>query len=368
MSIRIRALALVLTGLLLFSLAGCGETGQTSQAAAPQTGSQEANTIDFFAMDTFMSLRAYGASDELLQRAAEAVYALEAEISTTAETSAVYALNRQGSGVLSSQGAYLLGRALDLCAQTDGALDLSVYPVVRAWGFTTQDYRVPDQAELDELLERVDYTRIELDPDGTVTLAPGMEIDLGSVAKGYTGDLLADILRQGGVQSAILDLGGNIQTLGSKPDGSAWRVAIQNPAGDGILGVIPVTDKAVVTSGGYERYFIDEDGNLWWHIMDPATGYPAQNGLISVTIVGEEGLRCDALATALFILGQQAAVDYWRSCRDFDLALVTGDGRLLLSPDLYAVFVPEESLGYSVEVLDPDAGSALTPGEVRPDA
>ena len=349
MSIRIRALALALAGLMLLGLAGCAASDTASPVQT--SAAQELNTIDFFAMDTFMSLRAYGASDALLQQAMSAVYDLEAEISTTGEQSAVHTLNQTGSGLLPDRAAWLLGRALDLCAQTGGALDVSVYPVVRAWGFTTQDYRVPTQAELDALLELVDYSRIGLAADGTVTLAPGMEIDLGSVAKGYTGDLLVDILRTGGVESAILDLGGNIQTLGAKPDGSPWRVAIQDPAGDGILGVLPVMDKAVVTSGGYERYFVDEDGNLWWHIMDPATGYPAQNGLISVTIVGGEGLTCDALSTALFILGEDGAVAYWRAHRDFDLALVTQDGRLLLTPDLYAVFEPNSSSGYALEVI-----------------
>ena len=353
MSIRIRALALALAGVVLLSLTGCAGTSQNAQMGSAAV-SQEANAIDFFAMDTFMSLRAYGASDELLQAAMDAVYTLEAEISTTAETSTVYALNHQGSGVLSPQAAGLLGRALDLCAETGGALDLSVYPVVRAWGFTTQDYRVPDEAELDDLLDRVDYTRIELAPDGSVTLAPGMEIDLGSVAKGYTGDLLSGILRQGGVTSALLDLGGNIQALGSKPDGSPWRVAIQNPAGDGILGILSVSDQAVVTSGGYERYFTDDNGNLWWHIMDPTTGYPANKGLISVTIVGKEGLTCDALATALFIMGTNGAMDYWQTHRDFEMVLVTQSGRLLLTPGLEPDFTPSKDLRYSVEVI-PDA-------------
>lgn len=181
-----------------------------------------------------------------------------------------------------------------------------------------------------------------------------MEIDLGAVTKGYTGDRICELLREAGVASAILDLGGNIQTIGSKPDGSSWRVAIQDPERDGILGVLAVEDRAVVTSGGYERYFVDDGGNLWWHIMDPATGYPAQNGLISVTVTGREGLRCDALSTALFILGPDRAVEFWRDHRDFEMALVTDSGQLLLTPELAERFTPERDLAYSIEVIEDD--------------
>ena len=196
-------------------------------------------------------------------------------------------------------------------------------------------------------MQSFDYTRVALDGD-TVSVGEGMEIDLGAVTKGYVGDRITALLRENGVTSALLDLGGNIQTLGSRPDGSDWRIAIQNPEGDGILGAVSVSDKAVVTSGGYERYFTDEDGNLWWHIFDPATGCPARNGLISVTIVGDEGLYCDALSTALFIMGRERAAEFWREHRDFEMALVTDGGELLLTPGLYDTFMPVEGLAYSV--------------------
>ena len=332
----------------LLLLSGCG--AETPVAEASRTGGE--NSIEFFAMDTYMSIRAYGADDTLLENAAALVEALEAELSTTEETSAIYTLNHTGNAALSEETAYLVRRTLALCKETGGALDLSIYPVVRAWGFTTADeaYRVPGQDELDALLRGVDYTRVSLD-GGNVSLEDGMEIDLGAVTKGYTGDRLAGLLRDAGVESALLDLGGNIQTVGAKPDGSDWRVAIQDPEGNGILGVIPTADKAVVTSGGYERYFIDDEDNLWWHIMDPATGYPARNGLISVSIVGDEGLYCDAISTALFIMGQERAIRFWQEHRDFEMALVTDGGELLLTPALAEVFMPAGGLSYAIEVI-----------------
>lgn len=331
-------------------LSGCG-------AAVPTAPAKESSR-SFFAMDTYMSLRADGAEEALLDEAVAWVEDLESKISTTREDSEVFGLNRDGVGGLSEEPAALLRRALALCEQTGGALDVTVYPVVRAWGFTTGAYRVPEAAELEALLRSVDYRRVTLTEDGQVRLSPGMELDLGSVAKGYVGDRLCALLRAGGVESALLDLGGNVQALGGKPEGGDWRVGVRDPSGEGLLGVLSVRDSAVVTSGGYERYFTDEAGRLWWHIMDPATGYPAQNGLISVSVVGGEGLVCDALSTALFVMGPSRAADYWRTHSGFDMILVTEDGELLLTPDLADRFTPSEGSAYTLRLIDREAGAA----------
>ena len=341
---------MVCAATLLFALllmAGCG-----APSVPDAVSKGEENSRSFFAMDTYMTVRAWGADDALLEKAEGLVGELEASVSATREGSAVRTLNETGSAVLPEDAAFLLGRALDLCGETGGALDISIYPVVRAWGFTTaeRDYRVPGGSELARLLQSVDYTRVALGGN-TVSLGEGMEIDLGAVTKGYVGDRITALLRENGVTSALLDLGGNIQTLGGKPDGSDWRVAIKNPEGDGILGAVPISDKAMITSGGYERYFVDDEGNLWWHIFDPATGYPARNGLISVTVVGDEGLYCDALSTALFIMGREKAAEFWREHRDFEMALVTDEGELLLTPGLYDGFAPAEGLAYSIGII-----------------
>ena len=324
----------------------------TACAPAASPGPQETR-LDFFAMDTYISLRAWGSDRETLQRAKEKAEALEALLSVTRENSEVFRLNETGSAALSPETAAVLEKALALCRETEGVFDISVYPIVRAWGFTTGEYRVPEAGELAALLERVDYTKIELREE-TVSLPAGMAIDLGGVAKGWAGDRMADLLRSHGVQSAILDLGGNIQTVGTKPDGSFWRVAIRDPAGSGILGTLSAADCAVVTSGGYERYFTDENGGLHWHIMDPRTGESARNGLISVTVTGPEGARCDALSTALFVMGPERAAAFWREKRDFGTVLVTEDGKVLLSPDLAAAFTPAEGSGYTYEVIPDD--------------
>ena len=173
------------------------------------------------AMDTLMKLTLYGENAQAAaEPAKERIRELEGLLSTTDENSEIYAANHSGGApvALSGDTAALLDRALQLCRRTDGALDVTIYPVVRAWGFTTGGSRVPDRAELDGLLERVDYARVALS-GSTLALPEGMELDLGAVAKGYTGDVLMDLLEEEGVTSAIVELGGNVQALGSKPDG-----------------------------------------------------------------------------------------------------------------------------------------------------
>lgn len=290
-----------------------------------------------FAMDTFMELKLYGGED-VLKQAEDLIAELESAFSVTDENSDVSALNRNGSGKVSASTFELLQSALALCERTEGALDITVYPAVRAWGFTTGEYRVPDEAELKELLPLVNYRAVRLEADGTVALSKNMQIDLGSVAKGYTGNRLAELLRENGVTSAILNLGGNVQTVGTKPDGTPWNVAVLDPLGNGYAGSVTVADKAVITSGGYQRFF-ERDGKTYHHIIDPATGRPAENGFLSVTVVAKDGLLCDALSTALFVMGPEKAAEFWRTSDDFDALFITPD-EIIVTEGLKDVFTP----------------------------
>lgn len=287
----------------------------------------------FFAMDTVMDFTIYGESG-LIDQSESLITSLESLVSVTDTGSELYAINQTGSGTLTGKASSLMEQALEICRRTDGALDLSIYPIVRAWGFTTGSYQVPDEAEIQALLPLVDYRKIQYDAaTGTVTLPEGMEIDLGSVAKGYAGQLAAQMLREHGVQSALLNLGGNVQTVGAKPDGSPWQIGIKDPQGEDAMMVLSVEDQAVVTSGGYERYF-EQDGQTYWHIMDPSTGHPADSGLISVTIVGDEGVVCDGLSTALFVMGLEKAADLWAQSGDFEAVFVTASGEVYITEGL----------------------------------
>lgn len=287
----------------------------------------------FFAMDTMMDFTIYGESG-LIDQSESLIASLESLVSVTDTGSELYAINQTGSGTLTGKASSLMEQALEICRRTDGALDLSIYPIVRAWGFTTGSYQVPDEAEIQALLPLVDYRKIQYDAaDGDVTLPVGMKIDLGSVAKGYAGQLVAQMLREHGVQSALLNLGGNVQTVGAKPDGSPWQIGIKDPQGEDAMMVLSVEDQAVVTSGGYERYF-EQDGQTYWHIMDPSTGHPADSGLISVTIVGDEGVVCDGLSTALFVMGLEKAADLWAQSGDFEAVFVTASGEVYITEGL----------------------------------
>ena len=305
-----------------FLLTGC--------SGAP---AQEPESATFFAMDTAMDFTVYGDA-ALLDEAETLIGSLEEQVSVTDEHSDIYAIDHTGSGSLSGNAAELMAQALELCRRTNGELDLSVYPIVRAWGFTTGSYQIPDEETIQSLLPLVDYTQIQYDAaTGVVTLPEGMEIDLGSVAKGYAGQLAAQMLREHGVQSALLNLGGNVQTVGTKPGGFPWQIGIKDPQGEDAMMVLSVEDQAVVTSGGYERYF-EQDGQTYWHIMDPSTGHPADSGLISVTIVGDEGVVCDGLSTALFVMGLEKAADLWVQSCDFEAVFVTASGEVYITEGL----------------------------------
>lgn len=306
-----------------------------SGCAAPASGQPQ--TVAFFAMDTAMEFTIYG-GEALLEGAQNLVRGLEAEASVTDTNSALYAVNQTGHGTMTGAAGDLMEMTLALCQRTEGALDISVYPVVQAWGFTTGTYQIPEEDALRELLTHVDYREIQFDAEtGAVLIPEGMQLDLGSVAKGYAGSLAAGYLRENDVDSALLSLGGNVQTVGGKPDGSPWKIGVKDPRGGTPMMVLSVRDQAVVTSGGYERYF-EQDGRTYWHIMDPSTGHPAESGLISVTVVGEDGLVCDGLSTALFVMGLEQAAALWQKSNDFEAAFVTEEGEIYITAGLASSF------------------------------
>lgn len=327
--------------------------GVLTGCSAPAEEMQQPVERSLFAMNTYMTFTAYGEDAQAaLQEAEECIQQVEGLWSVTDEDSEIYQANHSGGQpvTVSEETAEIISFALEMAQRTGGALDPTIYPVLTAWGFTTDSKQVPSQQRITRLLEQVGYDRIRL--NGTeLTVPDGMELDLGAVGKGYTADLVTEILRRHGVTSALISLGGNIQAIGSRPDGSDWRLGIRAPWESGNLGVLTVSDAAVVTSGGYENYFDDEQGNIYWHILDPSTGYPADSGLQSVTIVGREGKMCDALSTALFVMGAQSAEQYWRENGGFEMLLVTDSGEILITEGIAENFTLNEGRTETVRVL-----------------
>ena len=297
------------------------ETIELEDAVAGESVSQ-----DVFAMDTYMTVTAFGShAEEAVAQAVAEINRLDALLSTGSADSEVSKINQGLEKNLSEDTTYLLSRSLELYDSTDHVFNIAVYPLMEAWGFTSGNYRVPDQSTLDDLLTYTDVSKINFNQkDASVDFdMEGMNIDLGGIAKGYTSTKIMDIYKNCGVTSGLVNLGGNVQVLGTKTDGSAWRIGIQDPQNsESYLGALSVADKAVITSGGYERYF-EQDGKTYHHIIDPTTGYPAENGLISVTIVSADGTLADGLSASLFIMGKDKAIAYWQAHSDeFDMILM----------------------------------------------
>ncbi len=305
----------------------------------------EEYTAGVFAMGTYMTLTAYGESAEAALTISEnRIKELEALWSTTDENSDIYKVNQSNGARIEvrEETAEILQFALDMAEQTGGALDPTISPLVTAWGFISGEYHIPTEDELTDLLQSVDYENV-FSEGNFVTLPDGMQLDLGAVGKGYTGDIIAELLKEQGITSALLDIGGNIQMIGRKPDGSRWRLGIQNPFGEGSLGILESEDGAVVTSGNYERYFIGQDGKQYGHIIDPSTGYPAESGLASVSIIAKEGKLCDALSTAIYVMGLEEATAYWKENGGFEMLLVTNENEMYLTEGIKDDFTLNEN-------------------------
>lgn len=297
-------------------------------------------TKNSFAMDTVMSFQAYGKNSEAAVEAAiEEVERLDALFSAGNASSEITELNETGGGQgLSEDTAALFQRGLEIYEDTDGAFDFTVYPLMQLWGFPTKEYHIPSEAELQAVLPLVDASKVRVEEDGTnrISLGENQQVDFGGIAKGYASGRVMELYREHGITSGMVSLGGNVQVLGEKPDGSAWRVGIQAPEGarGELAAVLEVTDCAVVTSGGYERYF-EEDGNTYIHILDPATGCPAEGDLASVTVISEDGTLADALSTALYIMGREEAVTYWQAhTEEFEMVLITEKGEIYATEDI----------------------------------
>ena len=314
-------LYIILTLCLLLSLTGCSEKPVTKQ---------------IFAMDTYMELTVYGDKAEVaLTDIIHTINGYSLQLDPEVESSAVYALNHaEGSEVVLDPAiADMLTTAKQVWQQTDGALDLTVYPIVKEWGFIDSAHTVPTPEALERLKSVPCFDDVNMDIH-TVTMPAGTEISFGAIAKGALAERSKLIAKDYGIEHAFLSLGGNVQTIGNKPDGSLWRVGVQDPNNlSGHLGIVSVGEMAVVTSGSYQRYF-EQDGKLYHHIIDPATAAPAESGLLSVTILCESGTMADALSTAMFILGEEAAIDYQRTYGGFAMILVTEDNRVIVVGDV----------------------------------
>jgi len=270
---------------------------------------QEKYQATVFAMDTVMELTVWGQEAQpAVEQIEQLLTQLEKKWSAQKTDSLISDLNAGGEG-LTPQDQIFIDKVEALSRRTNGAFNPRMYAVMQAWGFVDKQYRIPGDSQLQAAMEEEQW-------------------DLGGAVKGYAGDMAVELLKQMNVQCALLNLGGNVQTYGTKQDGTPWTVGIQNPAGEGYVGVVSVEGTmAVVTSGDYQRYF-QQDGVRYHHILDPKTGKPAQSGLSSVTVISKSGLTADVFSTGLFVLGLEQGSDLWRQSDDFEAVFILEDGSI----------------------------------------
>lgn len=279
---------------------------------------------DGYYFDTYVNLTVYSSKDsKYLDECLKMCERYDALFSPTIEGSDVYNINHAaGESVkVDPETYYLLQRAIEFCEETDGAVDITIAPLMDTWGLShesgilseagiTEKKSKPTDSKIQDALKNVDYRNVILEDDYTVRLKnPETRIDLGFIAKGYIADKLKEYLVSKDVKSAIISLGGNVVVIGTKPDGSDYNIGIKDPDNSGeIIESLKANNSSVVTSGTYERY-VEYDGIKYHHILDTATGYPVDNGIKSVTILSDSSLEGDALSTVCLILGEEGSKD-----------------------------------------------------------
>ncbi len=300
---------------------------------------------DDFAMGTVITQKIYGAnaqkaSDEVITK----IKYLEALMTLNSPGGDVNKLNgNAGLGYVSlnPETMSVLKSAQKISELSGGVFDVTVGPVVKAWGIGTDKPHIPPDSALKELVSLIGYADVDLDEESNRASLqrPGQIVDVGGIAKGYAGDVAKEIYQTNGTKSAFINLGGNVVVLGNKPDGSAWNIGIQNPrseTGD-VVGFVHVSDKAVVTSGDYQRYF-ENDGQRYCHIIDTQTGYPAESGLMSVTIIASSSVEADGLSTAAFVLGLEKGLDLIKRYGQAEAVFITTDKKIYVTKGLEGNF------------------------------
>lgn len=350
MTKKIVYLFLMFTYIFSILLTGCN---------SPTVGAINDNLFekDDFMMGTIITQKVYGKNAETAAiEVGKRLKEIESLMTINTPGGEINLLN-ENSGksevVLSRETIKILDTAKKYAELSNGAFDITVGPLVKAWRIFSDNPIVPSVEQIDRLLKLVDYRKLALDKQTSkAKLAiSGQVVDLGGIAKGYAGDEAIAIYKKHGIKSAFVNLGGNVVVLGRKPDGEPWRIGIQNPRAENgsYIGVLEVENKAVVSSGDYERFF-EKNGKRYHHIIDPKTGYPADSGLISTTIVAEVSMDADALSTAVFVLGLEEGMALVEKLEGVEAIFITKDKEIYTTKGLKGLFkITEESKDFSYD-------------------
>lgn len=335
MKSRTKLLGLLIGFFLIFSLIGCNDNKDNAKPLSK---------TEYF-MGTVVTVTLYDNKDEkIINKAFEEVKKIEQLVSINMDGTELDEVNNNAGikAVKVSDDTYnIIKKGLEYSNLTDGSFDITIGPIVKLWSIGLPEAKVPTSNEINDKLQYINYKDVELnDSEKTVFLKkPGMIIDLGAIAKGYTADVIANILKEEGVNKAIIDLGGNIYALGEKSENTPWKIGIQNPdqSRGEIIGSITVQNKSIVTSGIYER-FIEENGKKYHHILSPKTGYPYDNDIAGVTIISDKSIDGDALSTSVFSMGVQKGLEFVNSQPNIEAIFITKNQEVYLTKGAHELF------------------------------
>lgn len=311
--------AIILVGACFFVLKSCN-----SPALQKQTR---------FLMDTYCTIQAYGPkskADKAITAALDRMEEIDEKFNFLNPTSPLYNFNFKDAPISDSEIIELIEIAQNISEQSEGTFDITIQPLLELWGFYEESPDLPTEKEIDICLKKTGYKNLVLADGQLKSRKSGFHLDLGGIAKGYAINEALKVLKETGIDSAIIDAGGDIYAAG-KIKGGHWKIGIRNPRGEGDIGVVQVSNLAVVTSGDYERFFI-KDGIKYCHILDPRTGYPARE-LMSVTVISSDPILADAWATALFVLGPDG-MKFVEETSDMEAMMVTADQKIICSSGL----------------------------------
>jgi FAD:protein FMN transferase len=308
-------------------------------------------------MGTVMTHKAFGLhAEDSLEAVCREVARLEGLLSRFLPESEISRINGSAgirSEKINREAYAVLSKAVEFSRFFPGCFDVTIGPLVTLWHAAKESLAQPDDASVKRILPLVDYRDLILDRlEMTAGLRKvGQSLDLGGIGKGRAGDKILEVLQRFGISSAYSNLGGNVVTLGAKPDGSPWRIGIQHPRqADRLIGAVSVVGRTVVTSGDYQRQFLDSQGRKHHHILDPRTGYPSESGLVSVSVVAENSMVADALSTILFVAGMEKGLQFLRSFPQAEVILVDTDLQVFITQGLRTCFQADR--GIEVTILD----------------
>lgn len=333
---KLLSIAIILT--LILYLSGCNQKN-TSINDDLKISKNE------FMLDTMITITIFGTEDDLaINELFKVISELENKLSIHKEGSELD-LIRNNAGIkpikVSEDTLSIFEKSIEYSIQSEGLFDITSAPLIDLWAIGSEEQHLPSQTEIKSAIELINYDKIIINNDNSTVFIDNKDMyaNLGAIAKGYIADKVAEKARELNIESAILNLGGNVLLIGSKPDGSNFKVGIQDPdeTRGGYMGIFEGSNLSIVTSGDYERYFI-ENGVKYHHILNPYTGYPAQNNIKSVSIITNTSFDGDALSTSVLLMGIEKGLELIENTENTEAIFITKDNKIILSKGIGANF------------------------------